>query len=65
MTYHIRKQKVIFESIIIIKSKDRPVLMEGSNPVSLLKHVCTNNFVQNKVISIKLLCKFRYSCGMF
>ena len=56
-----------FESIITIKSEEISILMEGTWYLSLpakLKHVCTDNFVQNKVISIKMLCKFLYNCGM-
>ena len=43
------------------------VLMEGTWYLSLpalLKHVCTDNFVQDEAISIKIIGKFRYNCGM-
>ena len=67
MPYYIRKQHVKFESIIIIKSEEILVLMEGTWYLSLpvlLKHVCTDNFVQDEAISIKIVGKFRYNCGM-
>ena len=53
MTYYISKQHVI---IIIIKSEEILVLTEGTwylSTPALLKHVCTDNFVQDKAISIK------------
>ena len=43
-------QHVKFESITIIKSEEILVLMEA-----LLKHVCTDNFVQDEAISIKIV----------
>ena len=67
MPYYIWKQHVKFESIIIIKSEEILVLMEGTWYLSLpalLKHVCTDNFVQDAAISIKIVGKFRYNCGM-
>ena len=67
MPYYIWKQHVKFESIIIIKSEEILVLMERTWYLSLpalLKHVCTDNFVQDAAISIKIVGKFRYNCGM-
>ena len=63
MTYYIRKHHVKFESTIIIESEEILVLMEETCYLSLpalLKHVCTDNFVQDEVISIKNVGKFRY-----
>ena len=62
-----RKEHAKFESIVIIKLEERLVLMEGIWYLSLpalLKHVCTNNFVQDAAISIKIVGKFRYNCGI-
>ena len=67
MTYCIRKQHVKFEIIILIKSEEILVLMEGAWYLSLpaeLKHACTDNFVQDEAISIKIVGKFMYICGM-
>ena len=52
---------------MIIKSEEILVLMEGTwylNLPALLKHVCTDNFVQNEAISIKIVGKTRYNFGM-
>ena len=42
--------------------------MEGTwylSQPALLKHVCTDNFVhQDEAISIEIVGKFRYNCGM-
>ena len=67
MTYYIRKQDVKFESTIIIESKEILVLMEGTwylSQPALLKYVCTDNFLQDEVISIKNVGKFRYNWGI-
>ena len=67
MTSFLRKQHAKFESEIKIKSEEMLVLMEGTWYLSLpalLKPVCTDNFVQDAAITIKIVGKFRYNCGM-
>ena len=67
MPFDIRKQHVKFESKIIIKSEQILVLMHGTWYLSLpalLKHVCTDNFVQDEAISIKIVGKFMYNTGI-